>query len=171
MHIFKIINNKKILINIIYSLTKYHLHNIFFKKIQWLERSKTWFCSRKIKNRCKTIFIGGFIFKEYEDNRRDQMHWMGSNETCLLIISKYTHHLHEKIIIHHTIYIKKKKKLLLTSKFIAWCELLRYCKSTSIQRRVGITFHVCVKNPWVELTLENWLVRGLACKGRVPKSL
>ena len=33
MHIVKIINNKKkIMINIIYYLTKYHLYNIFFKK-------------------------------------------------------------------------------------------------------------------------------------------
>ena len=62
---------------------------------------------RNTKNTCKTIFIGGFIFKEYEDNNKDKMHWMGSYETCLLIISKYTHHLHEKIIIHHIIYNKK----------------------------------------------------------------
>ena len=25
-------------------------------------------------------FIWEFIFKEYEDNRRDEMHWMGSYE-------------------------------------------------------------------------------------------
>ena len=47
---------------------------------------KTWFYTRKNKNTFKTIFIGEFIFKEYEDNRRDQMHWMGSYKTCLLII-------------------------------------------------------------------------------------
>ena len=41
-------------------------------------------------------FIGGFIFKEYEDNNRDKMHWMGSYETYLLIISNYTYHLDEK---------------------------------------------------------------------------
>ena len=57
---------------------------------------------------CKTIFIGGFIFKEYEDGRRGQMHWMGFYKIGLLIISNYTHHFHEKIIIHHTTYIKKK---------------------------------------------------------------
>ena len=78
------------------------------------------------KNTCKTIFIGGFIFKEYEDNRRDQMHWMRSYEAGLLIISNYTHHLHETIIMHHPIYIKKKKKILLTSKFISRCKLLWY---------------------------------------------
>ena len=61
----------------------------------------------KKKKKCKTIFIGGFIFKEYEDNKRDKMHWIGSYKTYLLIISNYTHHLHEKIIIHHIIYIKK----------------------------------------------------------------
>ena len=45
----------------------------------------------------KKKFTRGFIFKKYEDNSRDQMHWMGSYETCLLIISNYSHHLHEKI--------------------------------------------------------------------------
>ena len=29
---------------------------------------------RNTKNTCKTIFIGGFIFKEYEDNNKDKMH-------------------------------------------------------------------------------------------------
>ena len=42
------------------------------------------------------IFTRGFIFKKYEDNSRDQMHWMGFYETCLLIISNHSHHLHEK---------------------------------------------------------------------------
>ena len=53
------------------------------------------------------IYIANLIFKKYEDNRRDQMHWMGSYETSLLIISNHTHHLLEKIIIYHTIYILK----------------------------------------------------------------
>ena len=75
----------------------------------------------------KTIFIGGFIFKGYEDNSKDKLHWMESFETGLLIISNYTHHLHEKIIIHHINYIKKK--YILTSKFIAGCELLGYCNN------------------------------------------
>ena len=125
---FKIINNNFFfLINIIYYLTKCHLHNIFFKKKKKILtiHAKTWFYTWKMKNTCKTIFIGGFIFKEYEDNRRDQMHWMGSYETSLLIISNYNHHLLEKNI--NTSYYLHFKKFILTSKFIVGCEMLWYC--------------------------------------------
>ena len=82
----------------------------------------------KKKKKCKTIFIGGFIFKEYEDNKRDKMHWIGSYKTCLLIISNYTHHLHEKIIIHHIIYIKKKIHINFKV-YCRICELLGYCNN------------------------------------------
>ena len=67
---------------------------------------KTWSYTRNTKNTCKKIFIGGFIFKEYEDNSKDKMHWMRSYEIGLLIISNYIHHLHKNIIIHHVIYLK-----------------------------------------------------------------
>ena len=36
---------------------------------------------KKDKKFMQNNFIGRFIFKEYEDNRKDQIHWMGSYET------------------------------------------------------------------------------------------
>ena len=49
--------------------------------------------------------------KKYEYNSRDQMYWMRFYKTCLLIISNYSQHLHEKI--NNTSYssftLKKKK--------------------------------------------------------------
>ena len=107
VHIFKIYNNKKSLINNIYYLTKCLLHNIFFWKKFNDRNGKKHDPIQEIPKICAKQFIEGFIFKEYEDNNRDKMHWMGSYETCLLIISNYTYHLDEKIIIHHIIYIKK----------------------------------------------------------------
>ena len=94
------------------------------------------------KNTSKTIFIGGFIFKEYEDNRRDQMHWMRSYEAGLLVISNYTHHLHETIIMHHPIYIffYKKNPINFKVHFRMWTVMVLQ-QATLIQRWVGITFH------------------------------
>ena len=104
---FIITKKKKSLINNIYYLTKCPLHNIFFWKKFNDRNGKKHDPIQEIPKICAKQFIEGFIFKEYEDNNRDKMHWMGSYETCLLIISNYTYHLDEKIIIHHIIYIKK----------------------------------------------------------------
>ena len=108
VHIFKIYNNKKNLINNIYYLTKCQLHNILFWKKKFNDRNgQKHDPIQEIPKIYAKQFIRGFNFKEYEDNNRDKMHWMRSYETCLLIILNYTYHLEEKIIIHHIIYIKK----------------------------------------------------------------
>ena len=85
--------------------------------------------------------MGGFISKEYKDNSKYKMHWIGSYKTCLLIISNYTYHLHEKKITHHIIYIKKKKLYILTSKFIAGCEQLGYCNNKQHWYNGGLALH------------------------------
>ena len=103
----KFIITKKSLINYIYYLTKFHLHYIFFWKKFNDRKGQKHDPIQEIPKIYAKKFIGGFIFKEYEDNNRDKMHWMRSYETYLLIISNYTYHLDEKIIIHHIIYIKK----------------------------------------------------------------
>ena len=78
MPISKIYNNKKSLINNIHYLIKFHLHSIFLKKkkksVIGMVKKHDPIYTRNTKNTCKTIFIGGFIFEEYEDNNRDKMH-------------------------------------------------------------------------------------------------
>ena len=56
---------------------------------------------------------------------------MESYETGLLIILNYTHHLPEKIIIHHTIYIKKKNHI----NFKVHCMM---CTATVLQQPTSI---------------------------------
>ena len=66
---------------------------------------------------------------------------MRSYETGLLIISNYTHHRHEKIIIHHIIYIKKVIHINFKIHCGMWTARVLQQYSTLIQGWVGITFH------------------------------